>query len=327
MRTGQFNRRTPRNVVGANVRQSKDSFNKAHKKETKADPPQFASSQVEEHRRFSETRDSRPNHSSSSSSSQNSRSSSRGSGSRTNVQSMTKGFVRSVVGMTAGAVMVTNSYTTMVEARDLERAMAADQAAAIVEEMDVADTEATEQDQSLDNGTGEESGNNDLATEMEQAPTETPSEAPSEVPSEALSEVPSEALSETPSEAATEAATQAPAEQPTEAAGGESADPETRWTWSEDGTGASIWIEGVGDVEATVTKTTQKEATCTEDGILLYTATAEANGVTYTDTKTDTIPATGHSFEGTIQEGNSIVYRCTGCGLEFSIGMDIDREE
>ncbi|MDO4174644.1 MAG: S-layer homology domain-containing protein [Eubacteriales bacterium] len=49
-------------------------------------------------------------------------------------------------------------------------------------------------------------------------------------------------------------------------------------------------------IAAAVTEQTTA-ATCTESGETVYTATAEAEGKTYTDTKTVELPATGHKYE------------------------------
>ena len=51
-------------------------------------------------------------------------------------------------------------------------------------------------------------------------------------------------------------------------------------------------------VNATITSEVTKPATCTEDGVRTYTATVTFDGKTYTDTKTETIKATGeHTWD------------------------------
>lgn len=72
------------------------------------------------------------------------------------------------------------------------------------------------------------------------------------------------------------------------------------WTW--DGyTGATAKIVCLkGDhpetVTATVELTSETPATCTENGQNVYTATIAFNNQSYTDTKTETLTATGHSY-------------------------------
>ena len=49
--------------------------------------------------------------------------------------------------------------------------------------------------------------------------------------------------------------------------------------------------------EATITERTVKEATCTEQGQRIYTATLEYRGETYIDVKNESLPALGHDIE------------------------------
>ena len=137
MRSGQFNNRKPRNAVGAGRRSSGNEFNTALKRERHPEPPQYPTSKVDERKRYSESRDARPKRSESRSQS-SSRSSSQSSRSMKSAQNMTQGFVRSAVGMMAGAVIVTNSYQANVEERELARSEALRQAA-IVEALDSTD--------------------------------------------------------------------------------------------------------------------------------------------------------------------------------------------
>ena len=52
----------------------------------------------------------------------------------------------------------------------------------------------------------------------------------------------------------------------------------------------------VETVDATVTSEVTKAVTCTEDGEIKYTASVEFEGKTYTDSKTETVKATGHKY-------------------------------
>ena len=71
------------------------------------------------------------------------------------------------------------------------------------------------------------------------------------------------------------------------------------WTWNEDGTvSASFSCKDDDDTQiipATVTSETT-DATCTKDGQTVYTATVTFGETTYTDTKTVSIPTTGHTW-------------------------------
>ena len=110
---------------------------------------------------------------------------------------------------------------------------------------------------------------------------------------------------------------------------------EPEWTWAEDySTATATFVcgnndEHVEEIEAAVTSETT-DATCTEDGETVYTATVTGpDGNEYTDTKTETIDATGHTegepvieneVEATCTEAGSydeVVY-CEVCGEELS---------
>ena len=77
---------------------------------------------------------------------------------------------------------------------------------------------------------------------------------------------------------------------------------EPEWTWSADNKTATVKFTCKNDdshvetVNATVTTETTK-ATCEQAGKTVYTATATFNGKTYTDTREETIAATGHDWE------------------------------
>ena len=87
---------------------------------------------------------------------------------------------------------------------------------------------------------------------------------------------------------------------------------EPAWSWSEDGTKATVTFTCKNDgshqatEDAAVASAVKTPATCTEAGVTTYTATVEFDGKTYTSTKdVADIPATGHEFEGGL---------CSVCG-------------
>ncbi|MBR5094446.1 MAG: S8 family serine peptidase, partial [Oscillospiraceae bacterium] len=72
------------------------------------------------------------------------------------------------------------------------------------------------------------------------------------------------------------------------------------WTWTEDFSVAAAVFTCPQDgasksYEAEITSETT-DPTCTEPGKIVYTATVEVDGVTYTDVKEKEIPATGHEY-------------------------------
>ena len=74
------------------------------------------------------------------------------------------------------------------------------------------------------------------------------------------------------------------------------------WKWNDDFTASATFTCGndashVETVNAAVTNEVTTEATCEADGVRTYTAKVTFEGEEYTDTKTETLPATGHDTE------------------------------
>ena len=74
------------------------------------------------------------------------------------------------------------------------------------------------------------------------------------------------------------------------------------WKWNDGFTASATFTCGndashVENVTATVTNEVTTEATCKADGVRTYTAKVTFEGEEYTDTKTETLPATGHDTE------------------------------
>ena len=73
------------------------------------------------------------------------------------------------------------------------------------------------------------------------------------------------------------------------------------WKWNDDFTASATFTcsndtSHVETVNATVTNAVTTEATCEVDGVRTYTAKVTFEGKDYTDTKTETLPATGHAY-------------------------------
>ena len=73
------------------------------------------------------------------------------------------------------------------------------------------------------------------------------------------------------------------------------------WKWNDDFTASATFTcanndAHVENVTATVTNAVTTEATCETDGVRTYTAKVTFGGKEYTDTKTETLPATGHAY-------------------------------
>ena len=90
------------------------------------------------------------------------------------------------------------------------------------------------------------------------------------------------------------------------------------------GEGTCDWTDNQLSGTAVPTMT-QKDATCTLSGNKTWTAAVTLNGRQYTDTKTVTIPAAGHTLTKTeaneatcTEDGNSAYWTCDVCGWVFS---------
>ena len=108
-------------------------------------------------------------------------------------------------------------------------------------------------------------------------------------------------------------------------------EPVWSWTGYETATATFTCANDQSHVEAVTAEITSAvvAATCEEAGSTVYTATVTFNGETYTDTKTETIPALGHTPGEPVTENevtatcltdgsyDEVVY-CTACGEELS---------
>ena len=104
------------------------------------------------------------------------------------------------------------------------------------------------------------------------------------------------------------------------------------WKWNDDYTASATFTCGndashVETVNAAVTNEVTTEATCEADGVRTYTAKVAFEGKEYTDTKTETLPATGHDTElvGTkdatcTEDGYTGDEVCKVCGVTVKQG-------
>ena len=101
------------------------------------------------------------------------------------------------------------------------------------------------------------------------------------------------------------------------------------FTWSDDyGTATAAFTcendkTHVETVKAAVTSKTT-DATCTEAGKTVYTATAEFEGKIYTETKETDIPELGHSWSEWVNVGSQEKSTCSRCGQVKYRNIDAD---
>ncbi len=105
---------------------------------------------------------------------------------------------------------------------------------------------------------------------------------------------------------------------------------EPTFTWSEDYKSVvATFVCGrdethVMEITATVTTETT-DPTCTEDGEVVYTATVELDGETYTDDRSVTLPAMGHTWGEPTWEWSddhktaTATFTCTECGETYTV--------
>lgn len=124
MKIDDFNNIQPKNIIGNRSRGQENEFNTFLKKERHSDPPEFSSSEVEEYVRYNETMDLRARQSQARRQQSveiqgtETRNLSAKQSARNVTQTLTKSLVQQVACLAAGAVIVTNTYSTMVDARN-----------------------------------------------------------------------------------------------------------------------------------------------------------------------------------------------------------------
>ncbi len=105
---------------------------------------------------------------------------------------------------------------------------------------------------------------------------------------------------------------------------------EPTWSWNDDFTASAVFTCTDDDghtqtVPATVTNAVTTEPTCDKEGLRTYTAKVTFEGKEYTDTKTEPIPAKGHTLTAVAEvpatcetAGTSAHWKCEVCGKLFS---------
>ena len=110
---------------------------------------------------------------------------------------------------------------------------------------------------------------------------------------------------------------------------------EPAWTWTEfTGATAKFTCSACGNeqtVTATITSEVTTPAACETEGVRTYTATATFGEQQYTNTKTEAIPATGHSYgepawTWTAYSGATAKFTCSACDDEQTVTATITSE-
>ncbi len=105
---------------------------------------------------------------------------------------------------------------------------------------------------------------------------------------------------------------------------------EPTWSWNDDFTASAVFTCTDDDghtqtVPATVTDEVTTEPTCDKEGLRTYTAKVTFEGKDYTDTKTEPVPAKGHTLTAVAEvpatcetAGVKAHWKCEVCGKLFS---------
>ena len=216
-------------------------------------------------------------------------------------------IVQQVAVLAVGSVMVATSYNAMVAKR--EAAQAVDPGSSIVD---------TEPD---DSGNGQDGNDNGIGATPDEAATQ-PTENPTQ---------PSETVAPTQS-STTASSAQSP--RSGSSSSSSSSNYSASWTWNADGTVMVALTDSAGNVvseiAATVT-TSEDPAGCKTEGAVTRTARAEYNGQTYTESRSETTSALGHSFDSgteiTLSDGSTAMdFECTRCHEHFVIKNSVSEE-
>ncbi len=94
------------------------------------------------------------------------------------------------------------------------------------------------------------------------------------------------------------------------------------WVWEDDNLAATVtFVDKKGGkaltLDATITKKTT-EATCDEDGSIVYTAKATYEEKSFIQKQTIVLEAHGHNYEGTYGDDGHITFECTVCGDTYT---------
>lgn len=243
-------------------------------------------------------------------------------------------MAQQVMVLVVGSVMIVNSYNARVAKRAAQDAVDPNDS--------VVDTN-TPDDNTDDNGdedkTPQPSENAPQPTEDPTAATEGPTQpsaaSPTRSNSSASAQSGSSSSGSGTGSSGAGSSSSASSESASSGSGSDTPGTSISWNWNADNSGASLVVtDGDGNIisesEATVT-TSEEPATCRTEGRITYTASASANGQTYSDSRYETLPALGHAFNGgvevTLDGGRTAMdYECTRCHEHFTIANSIDEE-
>lgn len=302
MKVKEFGAWPLRNLSTGGQQNSYDEYNRHLKGEAYRNYEEYASKGVEEYHHYPEQKDMTAD-----------RDEKKDSPSRrNNTRSRRMRIVQQAVVLVAGSIMITSVYQASVNPQ--KPAADTSAVAAATEPGDFSD----------------DSDNNAIPPSDSTQPSEGATQ-PTENASQPATVVPTQAASTAGGSSGASSSGQSTQTAVTPA--GESVT--VSWSWSSDGSTATLVItdssgQVISETPATVT-VSETPATCNTDGSITRTASAQYGGQTYTDARSETSPALGHSFddgtEVTLSDGRTAMeFECVRCHEHFTIVNSIDEE-
>ena len=333
-----------RNVSSGGQRSSFDEYNRALKgSERNPSAEEYASRNIEGYHHYSEIQDLTKDQD------QKKDSKSRKDNSKSRRQRM----IQQVAVLAVGSVMIVTTYNAQVAKRAEQQAAAPNDA---VVDVDGSGDGSGDNGLIPDIGDTQSSYNADKSTKDSTKPTEGSTQAASTAPTQSSSSSPGSgtssgtssgtnsgtSTSSNPSSSSGSSSNTSsnPGSNPSPSpSSSPSSNPGTStsvsWSWSANNKSATLVVTDssgkvVSEIPASVTSSTTA-ATCNKAGRITYTASATANGKTYTDTRNDTIAALGHAFDSgkevTLADGRTATqFECTRCHEKFTIVNTVDEE-
>ena len=311
MKAKGFGASSSRNVGSGGQRVSFDVYNRSHKSdpynftykiENYGDMTGYMDRNLEEYQRFPEMKDMTKDQ-------DDQKSNAVAAGVMRNGKSR-QVVLRQIAGLLMGAVVIVAGYQASLSERG-QPPIDAEPPAAVAGDVSTPDSA-------------------DPSANPSQSPDQQPSESPSENPT-----APTQSPTGTPggndsSSSSSGNNTTNPAQNPAE----QSSSNTVSWRWNDDGSAVLVFTDSDGniaaEIPADVTSSTES-STCKNEGRITYTASAVWDGQTYTDIRSETLPALGHSFDSgteiTLSDGSTATdFECTRCHEHFIIKNSVSEE-
>lgn len=107
------------------------------------------------------------------------------------------------------------------------------------------------------------------------------------------------------------------------------------WKWSDDKETVTLeFVNEDGTVVkelAAVVSVFEEPATCNTEGTKVYTAKAEEDETTYTDSRSEALPPIGHNWSLTetveLENGQKFTFECANCHEQYSVSTNVQEND